>query len=50
MLVRDRSKAIDHSVDWAPRGIQFYTLGHGVTSRWPDPDTSKVDLGFPRTL
>jgi malonate-semialdehyde dehydrogenase (acetylating)/methylmalonate-semialdehyde dehydrogenase len=30
-------------------GIQFYTRAKIVTSRWPDPGTSKVDLGFPRT-
>ena len=30
-------------------GIQFYTRGKVVTARWPDPSTSKVDLGFPRT-
>jgi malonate-semialdehyde dehydrogenase (acetylating) / methylmalonate-semialdehyde dehydrogenase len=32
-----------------PEGIQFYTRGKVVTSRWPDPATSKVDLGFPQT-
>ncbi len=32
-----------------PEGIQFYTRAKVVTSRWPDPATSKVDLGFPRT-
>ena len=32
-----------------PRGHQFYTRGKVVTSRWPDPATSTVDLGFPRT-
>jgi malonate-semialdehyde dehydrogenase (acetylating)/methylmalonate-semialdehyde dehydrogenase len=30
-------------------GINFYTRGKVVTSRWPDPATSKVDLGFPQT-
>ena len=30
-------------------GISFYTPGKVVTSRWPDPATSKVDPGFPRT-
>jgi malonate-semialdehyde dehydrogenase (acetylating)/methylmalonate-semialdehyde dehydrogenase len=34
---------------YGPEGIQFYTRGKVVTSRWPDPGTSKVDLGFPRT-
>jgi malonate-semialdehyde dehydrogenase (acetylating)/methylmalonate-semialdehyde dehydrogenase len=34
---------------YGPEGIQFYTRGKVVTSRWPDPGTSSVDLGFPRT-
>ena len=34
---------------YGPEGIQFYTRGKVVTSRWPDPATSKVDLGFPQT-
>jgi malonate-semialdehyde dehydrogenase (acetylating) / methylmalonate-semialdehyde dehydrogenase len=34
---------------YGPEGINFYTRGKVVTSRWPDPHTSKVDLGFPQT-
>jgi malonate-semialdehyde dehydrogenase (acetylating)/methylmalonate-semialdehyde dehydrogenase len=34
---------------YGPDGIQFYTRSKVVTSRWPDPSTSTVDLGFPRT-
>jgi malonate-semialdehyde dehydrogenase (acetylating)/methylmalonate-semialdehyde dehydrogenase len=34
---------------YGPEGINFYTRAKVVTSRWPDPGTSKVDLGFPRT-
>jgi malonate-semialdehyde dehydrogenase (acetylating)/methylmalonate-semialdehyde dehydrogenase len=34
---------------YGPEGIQFYTQGKVVTSRWPDPATSRVDLGFPQT-
>jgi malonate-semialdehyde dehydrogenase (acetylating) / methylmalonate-semialdehyde dehydrogenase len=34
---------------YGPEGVNFYTRGKVVTSRWPDPATSKVDLGFPRT-
>ncbi len=34
---------------YGPEGVQFYTRGKVVTSRWPDPGTSSVDLGFPRT-
>ena len=34
---------------YGPAGIDFYTRTKTVTSRWPDPATSSVDLGFPRT-
>ena len=34
---------------YGPEGIQFYTRAKIVTQRWPDPGTSKIDLGFPRT-
>ncbi len=34
---------------YGPDGVQFYTRAKVVTSRWPDPGTSSVDLGFPRT-
>ncbi len=34
---------------YGPEGIDFYTRGKVITSRWPDPATSKVDLGFPQT-
>jgi malonate-semialdehyde dehydrogenase (acetylating)/methylmalonate-semialdehyde dehydrogenase len=34
---------------YGPEGIDFYTRGKVVTARWPDPATSKVDLGFPQT-
>ena len=33
---------------YGPEGVQFYTRAKVVTSRWPDPKTSKVDLGFPQ--
>jgi malonate-semialdehyde dehydrogenase (acetylating) / methylmalonate-semialdehyde dehydrogenase len=33
---------------YGPEGIQFYTRGKVVTSRYPDPSTSKIDLGFPQ--
>lgn len=33
---------------YGPEGVQFYTRAKVVTSRWPDPRTSKVDLGFPQ--
>jgi malonate-semialdehyde dehydrogenase (acetylating) / methylmalonate-semialdehyde dehydrogenase len=34
---------------YGPEGINFYTRGKVVTSRWPDPASSTIDLGFPRT-
>jgi malonate-semialdehyde dehydrogenase (acetylating)/methylmalonate-semialdehyde dehydrogenase len=34
---------------YGPDGIQFYTRSKVVTSRWPDPATSSVNLGFPQT-
>jgi malonate-semialdehyde dehydrogenase (acetylating)/methylmalonate-semialdehyde dehydrogenase len=34
---------------YGPESILFYTRGKVVTSRWPDPAKSRVDLGFPQT-
>ena len=34
---------------YGPAGIDFYTRAKVVTTRWPDPSTSEVDLGFPKT-
>lgn len=34
---------------YGPAGMDFYTRTKTVTSRWPDPATSSVDLGFPLT-
>jgi malonate-semialdehyde dehydrogenase (acetylating)/methylmalonate-semialdehyde dehydrogenase len=33
---------------YGPDGIRFYTRMKVVTTRWPDPATSAVDLGFPQ--
>ena len=33
---------------YGPDGIKFYTRSKVITSRWPDPASSKVDLGFPQ--
>jgi len=33
---------------YGPEGVQFYTRSKVVTSRWPDPGASRVDLGFPQ--
>lgn len=32
---------------YGPESVHFYTRSKVVTSRWPDPASSKVDLGFP---
>ncbi|MEU8243123.1 CoA-acylating methylmalonate-semialdehyde dehydrogenase [Actinoplanes missouriensis] len=34
---------------YGPDGIHFFTRSKVVTSRWPDPGTSSIDLGFPQT-
>jgi malonate-semialdehyde dehydrogenase (acetylating)/methylmalonate-semialdehyde dehydrogenase len=44
-----KSSLFGDSHIYGPEGINFYTRGKVVTSRWPDPATSKVDLGFPQT-
>jgi malonate-semialdehyde dehydrogenase (acetylating)/methylmalonate-semialdehyde dehydrogenase len=33
---------------YGPEGVRFYTRTKVVTSRWPDPATSVVNLGFPQ--
>ncbi|MEM1333648.1 MAG: CoA-acylating methylmalonate-semialdehyde dehydrogenase [Actinomycetota bacterium] len=38
-----------HAHIYGPEGISFCTRGKVVTSRWPDPATSTIDLGFPTT-
>jgi malonate-semialdehyde dehydrogenase (acetylating)/methylmalonate-semialdehyde dehydrogenase len=32
---------------YGPEGIRFYTHPKVVTTRWPDPASSAIDLGFP---
>ncbi len=34
---------------YGPESVNFYTRGKVLTSRWPDPSTSSIDLGFPQT-
>ena len=33
---------------YGPEGVRFYTKAKVVTSRWPDPAGSRIDLGFPQ--
>ena len=35
------------SAMYGPEGIRFYTRPKVVTSRWPEPESSAIDLGFP---
>ena len=42
-----RSSIFGDSAIYGPDGIRFYTRPKVVTSRWPDPSSSVVDLGFP---
>jgi malonate-semialdehyde dehydrogenase (acetylating)/methylmalonate-semialdehyde dehydrogenase len=44
-----KSSLFGDSHIYGPEGITFYTRGKVVTSRWPNPATSQVDLGFPQT-
>jgi malonate-semialdehyde dehydrogenase (acetylating)/methylmalonate-semialdehyde dehydrogenase len=44
-----KSSLFGDSHMYGPEGIHFWTKGKVVTERWPDPSTSTVDLGFPRT-
>ena len=44
-----KSSLFGDTAIYGPAGIDFYTRTKVVTSRWPDPETSSVDLGFPRT-
>ncbi len=33
---------------YGPEGVDFYTRSKVVTTRWPDPSKSSIDLGFPQ--
>ena len=33
---------------YGPEGVRFYTRAKVLTVRWPDPEGSAVDLGFPQ--
>ena len=44
-----KSSLFGDSAMYGPEGIRFYTRQTVVTTRWPEPATSVVDLGFPQT-
>jgi malonate-semialdehyde dehydrogenase (acetylating) / methylmalonate-semialdehyde dehydrogenase len=35
------------SAMYGPEGVRFYTRPKVVTARWPEPESSAIDLGFP---
>ena len=43
-----RSSLFGDTHMYGPDGVRFYTRSKVITTRWPDPATSAVDLGFPR--
>ncbi|MGH9247426.1 MAG: CoA-acylating methylmalonate-semialdehyde dehydrogenase [Acidimicrobiales bacterium] len=43
-----KSSLFGDSHIYGPEGVHFYTRGKVVTSRWPDPHSRGVDLGFPQ--
>jgi len=42
-----KDSLLGDSTMYGPEGVHFYTRPMVVTSRWPDPSGSRVDLGFP---
>jgi malonate-semialdehyde dehydrogenase (acetylating)/methylmalonate-semialdehyde dehydrogenase len=44
-----KSSLFGDSAIYGPEGVRFYTRPKVVTTRWPDPTTSVLDLGFPQT-
>ena len=42
-----KSSIFGDSAMYGPEGVRFYTRPKVVTTRWPEPETSAIDLGFP---
>ena len=42
-----KSSLFGDTAMYGPEGIRFYTRPKVVTTRWPDPSTSEIDLGLP---
>ena len=43
-----KDSAFSETKGFGPSAIEFYTKTKSLSTRWPDPADSKVDLGFPR--
>ncbi len=44
-----KNSLFGHSHIYGPEGFTFYTRAKVVTTRWPLPSESQIDLGFPTT-
>ena len=41
-----RASLFGDSHMYGPEGVKFFTKGKVITSRWPDPSDSEINLGF----
>jgi len=44
-----KNSLFGHAHIYGPEGFLFYTRAKVITTRWPQPSDSQIDLGFPRT-
>ena len=44
-----KNSLFGHSHIYGPEGFMFYTRAKVITTRWPQPSESQIDLGFPKT-
>jgi len=44
-----KNSLFGHAHIYGPEGITFYTRAKVITTRWPQPSESQIDLGFPTT-
>ena len=44
-----KNSLFGHSHIYGPEGFTFYTRAKVITTRWPQPSESQIDLGFPKT-
>jgi malonate-semialdehyde dehydrogenase (acetylating)/methylmalonate-semialdehyde dehydrogenase len=44
-----KNSLFGHAHMYGPEGFTFYTRAKVITTRWPLPSESQIDLGFPKT-
>jgi len=44
-----KNSLFGHAHMYGPEGFTFYTRAKVITTRWPQPSDSQIDLGFPTT-